>query len=194
MALGAVLLIGAALWQAGTSPLLAWRDPLYVAAGLAGVAGLALLLAQPLLIGGAVTPRPARRLHAMAGAALAAAVALHVAGLWVTSPPDVVDVLLFRSPTPFGAWGAVALWAAVAAALLALARHRLPPRLWRVGHVACAGVLVVATVLHAWLIQGTMGTASKALLCVLAPAATVWAVRRRGTWRLLMRPRRSRTP
>ncbi|MEM6906031.1 MAG: ferric reductase, partial [Pseudomonadota bacterium] len=34
------------------SPLLAWREPVYIAAGAAGVVGLALLLVQPLLAAG----------------------------------------------------------------------------------------------------------------------------------------------
>lgn len=34
------------------SPLIAWRDPVYILAGFAGVVGMALLLVQPLLVGG----------------------------------------------------------------------------------------------------------------------------------------------
>ena len=37
---------------AATSPLLAWREPIYIVAGFAGVLAMGLLLAQPLLIGG----------------------------------------------------------------------------------------------------------------------------------------------
>ena len=37
---------------AAASPLLAWRDPVYIAAGFAGVVAMALLLVQPLLAGG----------------------------------------------------------------------------------------------------------------------------------------------
>ena len=43
----AVPIIAAAL-----SPLLAWRDAVYIVACLAGVVGLALMMLQPLLIGG----------------------------------------------------------------------------------------------------------------------------------------------
>ena len=32
---------------------------------------------------------------------MAVAVVIHVAGLWITSPPDMIDALLFTSPTPF---------------------------------------------------------------------------------------------
>jgi uncharacterized membrane protein YdcZ (DUF606 family) len=86
LAVAAAVPIGAA----AASPLLAWRGPVYIAAGFAGVAGLALLLVQPLLIGGYL-PGPsaerARRLHPWIGGLLVAAVVLHVAGLWVTSTP-----------------------------------------------------------------------------------------------------------
>ena len=37
---------------AAASPLLAWRDPVYVMAGFAGIIAMALLLVQPLLAGG----------------------------------------------------------------------------------------------------------------------------------------------
>ena len=37
---------------AATSPLLAWRDPIYIAAGFAGVIALGIMLVQPMLIGG----------------------------------------------------------------------------------------------------------------------------------------------
>ena len=89
---------------AATSPLLAWRDPIYIAACFAGVAAMALLLAQPLLAGGylpGLHGRRGRRVHRWTGIALVAAIAVHVGGLWLTSPPDVKDALLFVSPTPF---------------------------------------------------------------------------------------------
>ena len=163
------------LGVAATSPLLQWREPVYVAAGLAGVVGLALLLVQPLLAGGHLpglsTPN-SRRLHGFVGAGLVAAVVVHVVGLWVTSPPDVVDALLLRSPTPFSVWGVIAMWAVFAAALLAVLRRRAHPRRWRVAHVALAGVVVAGTAAHALLIEGTMGTWSKAALCALAIGAT----------------------
>ena len=48
---GALLLAAAIpLVAAGQSPLLAWRSPVYIAAGFAGVMGLVLILLQPLLI------------------------------------------------------------------------------------------------------------------------------------------------
>lgn len=157
---------------AATSPLLAWRSPVYIAAGLAGVAGLCLILVQPLLIGGYVptlSQTRRRRLHRIIGGLLVLMVIVHVVGLWVTSPPDVVDALLFTSATSFSAWGVVAMWAVFLAATLALIRKRWPWRLrsWRLAHTAAVVVVVVGTVVHAMQIQGTMGTLSKTLLCGL---------------------------
>jgi hypothetical protein len=176
---------------AATSPLLAFRDPVYVAACLAGVVGLSLLLLQPLLIGGSFAGLAGRRLHAWVGGGLVVAVVAHVGGLWLTSPPDVVDVLLLRSPTPFAPWGLAAMGAVVVAAVLAAVRRRrlLRPPVWRALHVAAAIVIVVGTVVHALLIEGTMGTVSKAVLCaaVLAAAARVVADTR--PWTVLARRR-----
>ncbi|CAM3171192.1 ferric reductase-like transmembrane domain-containing protein [Paracoccus nototheniae] len=166
---------------AATSPLLAWRDPVYILAGLAGVIGLALLLLQPLLAARllpGLSAMAAARVHRWIGTALVGAVVLHVAALWVTSPPDVVDALLFRSPTPFSVWGVIAMWAVFASGLLAVGqrRLRLRPRTWRRAHVAAAAVIVGGTVLHALLIQGTMGVISKTVLCLLVLAATLWVI------------------
>lgn len=164
------------LVAAAASPLLAWREPTYVAAGFAGVVALGLLLLQPMLAGGylpGVRMRLGRRLHAWVGAGLVSAVMVHVGGLWVTSPPDVVDALLLRSPTPFSAWGVVAMWAVFASALLAALRGRLRLRLvvWRLCHVSLAVLIVVGSVVHALLIDGTMEIVTKAVLCVLVLAA-----------------------
>lgn len=170
---------------AAQSPLLEWRDPVYIIAGFAGILGLALLLVQPLLIAGFLPGVDARRVHVWTGVGLVLAVIVHVAGLWITSPPDVVDVLLFRSPTPFAIWGAVAMWAVFAAALLAAMRKRIGLRIWRLGHSLAVGITVTGTVVHAWLIQGAMGTFTKATLCLLVLAAGVWALRQRRAWRIL---------
>lgn len=163
---------------AAASPLLAWRQPVYIAAGFAGVVSLGLLLLQPMLIGGylpGLSPYRRRRLHLWVGGTLVLAVIVHVAGLWITSPPDVVDALLFRSPTPFSAWGVIAMWAVFATALLAALRRplRLRPRPWRVGHISLALVIVAGAVAHALLIEGTMETISKTALCILIVAVVM---------------------
>ena len=133
------------------SPLLAWRQPIYIAGGFAGVVALGLMLVQPLLIRGYLPGLSAlrgRRVHRWTGGLLVMAVVIHVAALWITSPPDVVDALLFRSPTPFSAWGVVAMWAIFAVAFLAAFRKRLGlrPRTWRIGHTSLAVVIVIETV------------------------------------------------
>lgn len=174
----AALAIVVPLVFAATSPLLAWRDPVYIVAGIAGVLALSCLLLQPLLIGEGLPGMGAfagRRLHRLVGVALLLAVVVHVAGLWVTSPPDVVDALLFVSPTPFAAWGVVAMWAVFATAALALLRRRLRLRwrVWRLAHSAFAVIIVVGSVVHAVLIEGTMEVVSKWALCALVVLATL---------------------
>ena len=181
---------GVPVAAAAASPLLAWREPVYIAAGFAGVIAMGLLLFQPLLAAGDLPGLPTtrgRRLHLRIGTVLVAAVVIHVAGLWITSPPDVIDVLLFRSPTPFSVWGAIAMWALFATALLAALRRRLrpAPRTWRLLHTSLAVVIVLGSVIHAMLIEGTMETLSKAALCALVVAATVRVVT--GVWIKAMR-------
>lgn len=181
---------------AAASPLLAWRDPVYITAGFAGVAGLAFLLVQPLLAGGylpGLSGRRGRRVHRVIGAALVGAVIAHVGALWITSPPDVVDALLFVSPTQFSAWGVIAMWTVFAAAALAALRKRLRlrPRTWRLAHTAFATVIVIGTVVHAMLIEGTMGTVSKAVLCGLVLIATAKVVTDRWLWELRPGQRRA---
>ena len=178
MRLARVALIWAALATAvcvpiaaaAASPLLAWRGPVYILAGFAGIIGLGLLLVQPVLAGGYL-PGPsayrARRAHHWIGGALVIAVVFHVGGLWITSPPDMIDALTFASPTPFSPFGVIAMWAIFAVALLAAFRRRLGLTTWRIVHMALAAVIIVGTVVHAMLIEGTMETVSKASLCML---------------------------
>jgi predicted ferric reductase len=174
--LGLALILPLAL--AARSEYLAWRDPVYIVAGFAGILALCLALVQPLLVRGwlpGLRPTRGRRLHRATGGILVAAVVIHVAGLWVTSPPDVIDALLFRSPTPFSIWGVAAMWAVFAAALLAALRRRLSPRVWRFSHTILAGSVVLAGAVHALLIEGTMEPISKTILCSLAIIATLAA-------------------
>ena len=165
---------------AAQSPLLAWRQPVYIAAGLAGIAGMTLLLLQPLLALGVLPGLDGlrgRRVHRMFGVLLVLSIALHIVGLWITSPPDVIDALLFRSPTPFSHWGMIALIALFATATLAALRRRLRvrPKIWRRAHGALALVIVGGTILHAALIDGTMETLSKLGLSLLVGLATLMA-------------------
>lgn len=179
---------------AATSPLLAWRQPIYIAAGFAGIAALALMLVQPLLAAGylpGLSMQHGRRIHRWIGGILVATVAVHVVGLWITSPPDVVDALLFRSPTPFSAWGVIAMWALIAAALVAVLRRplRLRPRTWRMCHTSLGLLVVVSTVIHAVQIEGTMEPLSKLMLCALVLAAALKAVASLGVWSKRSLPR-----
>lgn len=178
---------------AGFSPLLEWRQPVYIVAGFAGVACLSLLFVQPLLAGGhlpGIHAIHSRRWHRGLGVLLILAVLVHVAGLWVTSPPDVIDALLLRSPTPFSIWGVVAMWAVFATGCMVVFRRRLPLRVtaWRRLHHALTAIVVVATVVHAWLIQGTMESVSKSVLSAFAVAAFLIVVILR--WRMPQRLQR----
>lgn len=188
--IGLVAAIALPIAVAATSPLLAWRQPVYIAAGLAGVIALALTLIQPMLARGdlpGLTGLRGRRGHRIVGAALVGAVAVHVAGLWLTSPPDVIDALLFTSPTPFSVWGVAAMWALIVAAAVAGLRGRLRPRVWRVAHMSAAATAVLTGAAHAMLVEGTMGLVSKTALCALAVGATVFAVARARAWRTPIR-------
>ncbi len=180
------------LIAAASSPYLQWRDPIYITAGFAGVLSMALLLLQPFLAAKdlpGLSPVTSRRLHRAVGIILVLAILTHVIGLWITSPPDVVDALLFTSPTPFSAWGVIAMWAAFGAAVLGICRARLNLRfrLWRLSHTGLAMITILGSVIHAMLIEGTMEIMTKTALCVLVVLASaraltklrVWDVRRR---------------
>jgi Ferric reductase like transmembrane component len=162
--LAAVLVVP--IWLSASSPLLAWREPVYIVGGLAGVVAVAFLLLQPLLITGS-------RLHRWIGFGLVASVVVHVGALWITSPPDVMDALLFASPAPFAVWGVLAMWAVFATAILAVLRNRLRLKVWSRIHITLAVGIVLGTVVHALQIDGTMEPLSKAVLCGLVVAATL---------------------
>lgn len=145
IALAAVICVPIA--AAAASPQLAWRSPVYILAGFAGIAILGLVLVQPLLMGGylpGLSGIRGRHAHHWIGGALVAAVIIHVGGLWITSPPDMMDALLFESPTPFSPFGVIAMWAIFAVAFLAALRRRLRlrPRTWRLAHMILAVVIV----------------------------------------------------
>jgi hypothetical protein len=111
-------------------------------------------------------------------------VVIHVAGLWMTSPPDVIDALLFSSPTPFSAWGVIAMWAIFAAALLASVRRgcACAHRSGAAPHRACGGDRRGQRGTHALLIEGTMEILSKIALSALVIAATAKVVIDLGVW------------
>jgi MYXO-CTERM domain-containing protein len=178
--------VGVPIAAAAASPQLAWRGAVYILAGFAGIIALGLVLVQPLLIGGylpGLSGRIGRRAHLWIGGTLVAAVVIHVAGLWITSPPDMIDALTFTSPTPFSPFGVIAMWAIFAVALLAALRRRLRPRTWRVAHMLLAIVIVAGSVVHAVLIEGTMETVSKAALCALVLAAAIKVMVDLRVWR-----------
>jgi len=183
---GLAVAIGVPIAAAAASPQLAWRDPLYILAGFAGILALGLLLVQPLLIAGYLPGLPAyrgRRAHHWIGGALVVAVLVHVGGLWITSPPDMIDALLFTSPTPFSPFGVIAMWAIFAVALLAAIRRRLGLRTWRIAHMSLAVVIVAGSVVHGMLIEGTMEMMSKAALCALVLGAAIKVIADLRLWR-----------
>nr|WP_240989563.1 ferric reductase-like transmembrane domain-containing protein [Salipiger mangrovisoli] len=182
-----IAVIATALFVAAGSSYLQYRTPVYVAAGFAGVVALCLLLVQPLLATGMLPGLPlraGRRVHRWTGVALVLAVAMHVAGLGIASPPDMLDALTFTAPTLFSVFGVVAMWALVAAALLAGVRKRrsLRPQAWRLAHCTAAAVVVVGSVAHAMLIEGTMGSVSKTLLCALVIGSSALTAARLRPW------------
>lgn len=184
--LALLIAIAIPIGAAAASPLLAWRDPIYIIAGFAGILGLTLLLLQPLLAGRllpGMPPLKSRHIHRWIGVVLVACVVVHVGGLWITSPPDVIDALTFASPTPFSIWGVLAMWALFATALLAAFRRRnkLRPNTWRLAHSALALIIVSGTIIHALLIEGTMEIFTKAGLSALVAIVTLKVVF--GIWR-----------
>ncbi|WP_306258587.1 ferric reductase-like transmembrane domain-containing protein [Pararhizobium sp. IMCC21322] len=162
---------------AATSPVLVGRDAAYLVSGIAGVTALALLLLQPLLAAGylpGLRMMQERRWHRWLGSGIFIAVLLHVVGLYITSPQDTIDALLLVSPTLFSVYGVVGLWSLVLTAVLVAVRLRIGVRygIWRIIHNSLAVVVVVSSVVHAWMIEGAMGHLSKVLLCIGVLLAT----------------------
>lgn len=156
---------------AATSPYLVGRELAYIVAGFAGICCLSLLLFQPLLAAGylpGLRRLRGRRWHRWLGSAIILAVFLHVAGLYLTSAPDTIDALLLVSPTPFSVYGVIAMWGVIVSGVLVALRHRhwFRYRVWRIVHNWLALITVIATVVHALLIEGTMGAISKLVLCI----------------------------
>lgn len=140
--------------------------------GFAGIAALCLFPLQPILAHeGGINGRVG---HRWIGGVVIVLILVHVGGLWVTSPPDVIDALLFRSPTPFSVWGVVSMIAIFVLAVVAIRRRRIAPMVWRRIHMAIVG----GAVLHTVMIIGTMGQVSKYALCAVVLLAAGW-----GVWR-----------
>jgi len=178
------------------SPLLAWREPVYIVAALAGIIAMALLLVQPLMIGRympGVSVIYSRQIHRWIGSLIFMAVIVHVGGLWITTPPDVIDALLFASPTSFSVWGVLAMWAVFLTGVLALLRKRMKfkPNTWRVSHSVLVAIIVVGTVVHAVLIEGTMEPITKTVLCAILLLATARVFANLFTSKMRMRARRN---
>ena len=193
---GLLLVMAAPVVIAATSPYLAARDLAYIVGGFAGIVCLSLFVIQPLLAAGYLPGlgfATERRWHRRVGAAIVLCVGLHVGGLYLTSPPDTLDALLLVSPTPFSVYGVLAMWGALATAALVALRGRLGSRhaTWSLVHNLLALMVVVATVIHALLIEGAMGAVSKRALCLAALAATITVVLNLRVIKPLLRGRRA---
>ncbi len=169
------------LLLAVNSPLLQWREPVYITAGIAGVIAMSLLVLQPLLASGylpGVNRLRSRQLHRVVGSTLVLMIIAHVAGLWITSPPDVIDALLFRSATSFSLWGVIAMWAIFSTATLAAVRKiaQIKPHIWKITHKTLAAIIVISSAIHAILIDGTMESFSKYAICILLLGVTFLAI------------------
>jgi predicted ferric reductase len=167
---------------AAFSPYLAYRNAAYIMGGFAGIVCLSLLVIQPLLADGALPGLPlhrARRWHRVVGTLIALGVALHVAGLYLTSPMDTLDALLLVAPNTFSVFGVAAMWAVLLTLLIVTLRRRIRPAVWRRLHIALAAVIVIGTIIHAVQIQGAMEPISKALLCLAALCSSVLLIAKR---------------
>jgi len=162
---------------AALSPLQASRNVAYVVGGLAGIAALGFLLLQPLLAAGYLPGfkvAQAKRWHRWLGFAVSVLVAVHIIGLFITSPDDMSDALLLVAPTPFSLYGVIGLWSLGITVLLVLARSRVGIRygLWKIIHNLLAAVVVGASVIHTLMIDGAMNSLSKYVLCACIVVVT----------------------
>ena len=166
---GIGLLMCCPIAVAALSPYMAGRGFSYIVGGMAGIIALAILLIQPLLASGYLPGiKNERRWHRIVGVFLVIAVLGHVFGLYLASPADMTDALLLVSPTPFSVYGVIGLWSVIFTAVLVALRGRLlfRPSLWKLAHNCLALIVVVSSVVHALMIEGTMGWNSKLILCI----------------------------
>jgi hypothetical protein len=68
------------------------------------------------------------------------------------------------------------MWGVFGAGVLANFRRKLPPITWRRLHIALAIGIVGGTIVHAWLIEGTMEQMSKAALSLAILVASTAAI------------------
>lgn len=126
------------------------------AGGIVAWALLAASVIWGLWLSGRVRPLGARPawildLHRFLGGLATVFVGVHVGSILLDTYTNfgLTDVMV-----PFAsswhpvavAWGVVALYVLLAVELTSLARHRLPPRLWRTIHVASLPLFVLATI------------------------------------------------
>ncbi len=187
------LVVGVSGLAVAQSPLLAWRSGIYIAAGFAGVIGLALAWVQMILFLIGWPAGSTRRMHRISGVALVVAVVLHVALLWITSPPDVIDALTFMAPTWFSVWGVIAMWAVFAMAFVAMARRRFLPRIWPRIHRILGYIVGAAGIAHVMFIDGTMGDVSKVVMCFCIAVTMIALWRSRARWGVIPSRRDRRT-
>ncbi len=165
------------------SPLHQGRSAPYVVGALAGVVLLSLLLTQPLLAIGFnlnTSLACARKWHQWLGGAIVVLIALHIGGLYLASPMDMLDALTLAAPTPFSLYGVIGLWASVLIVFSLLIRKRTKPMRWNTIHNVLALLVVVPGVVHALLIEGSMEVRTKWILCiVIVLASTLVSVKLR---------------
>lgn len=174
---GLVLAILTPVLVATTSPYLASRNLPYIVGGFAGIICLSLFVIQPLLAAGylpGLTLANERNWHRWIGTAIVLLVAMHVGGLYLTSPPDTLDALLLVAPTPFSVYGVLGMWGVAVTAVLVALRRRLglSYSTWFLIHNVLALTVVLATIIHALQIEGAMEIVSKWMLCLTALTAT----------------------
>ncbi|MGB5865734.1 MAG: ferric reductase [Sulfitobacter sp.] len=180
---GVIALMTIPMVLAADSPLLAYRQAPYIAAGFGGIAALVLMLVQPLL--GARILEGGIIWHRIVGTAILGALAVHIGGLYLTSPQDTLDALLLVSPTPFSVYGVGAMTAMLLTALLVTQRRRLGLRRWRRMHRVLGIVVLAGSIVHVLLITGTMEFYTKVLMCICITLA--------GLYTLVLRPLRQAT-
>ncbi|MFK7854822.1 MAG: hypothetical protein AB8B79_11940 [Granulosicoccus sp.] len=163
---------------AATSPLLSGREAVYIVGGMSGVVALALLLLQPILASGylpSISSVNSKTWHRRIGFLLVLAITLHILGLYLTSPDDLMDALLLISPAPFSLYGVAGMWAIIVTTLLVVLRSLLSWRhtLWKLVHNVLGCIVVVTSVTHAMMIDGAMGYRSKLILCIAIIVLTI---------------------